>query len=143
MCLLFVLSIIVLISWCLNIDLVGKGADFHSSENQSSATEPLILSTFNLEDPLPEVPVNMMVYQTVDPLVTEEDIILLMEAFDLSGEIADREKHFVVKEGSILVKAFDREYGTNYRILEVFKQPGTGYIRFSDTAMLGREGLEP
>jgi hypothetical protein len=48
-----------------------------------------------------------------------------MEVFGLEGQIVDRDRQFLVKDQD--------------RVLEVFKQPGTGYLRFSDNEKLAIE----
>lgn len=96
-----------------------------ASGNQPRAPEPIILASFNLLSPLPAVPARMLVYKTVDPQISSEDIAPLMNVFSLEGDIIDRERQFVVREGE--------------RVLEVFKEPGTGYVRFSNDAKLGSE----
>jgi hypothetical protein len=133
MCLLFIFCTSILIFSCLNIELISKGANLESSNNQLSKSDITIVSTFSHEYLIPEVPDTMMVYQTVDPQITEEDMIPLLEAFNIDSDIVDRGKQFVAKEGKTFIKAFNREYGSNYKILEVFNQPGTGYLRFTDT----------
>lgn len=118
-CLLFLLAGALL--------LIGttKGAGFDPSENEEKSGEPTVLASFKLVTPLPKVPENMMVYRTVDPKISREDVMRLMKAFDLEGRVDEREKQFLVKTGD--------------RVLELFKEPGTGYIRFSDNARLTME----
>jgi hypothetical protein len=67
----------------------------------------------------------MMVYEVLTPKVSEGDVRRLMNAFRLDGEVVDRKRQYVVKDGE--------------RVLEMFKQPGTGYMRFSDNAKLAAE----
>lgn len=102
----------------------GNGA-LYASENEPKPPESLVLASFKLVHPLPKVPEKMMVHKTVDPKISREDVMTLMKAISLEGKIDDREKQFVVKDQD--------------RVLEVFKQPGTGYLRFSDNAKLGIE----
>jgi len=71
------------------------------------------------------VPEKMMAYKVVDPRISKKDIALLMKAFGLEGKIVDRRKQFVVRDG--------------HKVLEVFKQPGTGYLRFSNDQKLALE----
>lgn len=90
-----------------------------------NASDDLVVALFKLAHPLPEVPEKMMVHRVVDPGISREDIVPLMEVFGLQGKIVVHDREFVVR---------DRD-----RALEVFKQPGTGYLRFSDDAKLAAE----
>lgn len=119
-CLLFLFSGALFL-----IETARGDAVLYASKNEPELPESLVLASFKLVHPLPKVPEKMMVYKTVDPKISREGVMTLMKAFSLEGEIDDRKRQFVVK---------DRD-----RVLEVFKQPGTGYLRFSDNAKLGIE----
>ena len=123
-CLLFLLSATLFLSACLNVETTRGDAASNVSENQQKS-QPTVLASFKLVRPLPEVPGKMMLYKTVDPKISKEEIPPLMAAFGLEGQIVDHQRQFMVK---------DRD-----KVLEVFKQPGTGYLRFSNDAKLAIE----
>ncbi|MCK4420574.1 hypothetical protein KAW48_02160 [candidate division WOR-3 bacterium] len=95
------------------------------SENQQKLPEVKVLASFELVQPLLEVPERMMVYRTVDPKITRDDVRRLMKIFGFEGQIDDRKRQFVVKDQD--------------KVLEVFKQPGTGYLRYSNNTKLAIE----
>lgn len=127
--LLFLLLIGGIISLCgcgVTIEMSrGRDATLTVPEDRQELPKPTTLASFKLVHPLPEVPETIMVYKTLDPKISQQDIPALMKVFDLGGRIVDRERQFVVRDQD--------------RVLEVFKQPGTGYLRFSDDSKLGIE----
>ena len=102
----------------LNVELTGGDAGTNIQAIQHDDTEPIYSSSFNLMAPFPSNPDQMTVYKTVDPMISISDVHHFMDIFDINGEIVDLGRNMVVQEG-------DYE-------LEVFKQPGTGYLRFSN-----------
>ena len=104
-----------------------KERSFDSSTKQQTPPNPVVFSSFKLKKPLPKVPKKLMIYKTINPEISLEEIRSLMKAFGLQGEIIDNQKQFIIR---------DRD-----KVLEVFKQPGTGYIRFSNDKKLGIEKL--
>jgi hypothetical protein len=140
MCLLFVLCLTILVIGGLSVELIGKSAEFNQSVVDSVSTDKIVLSTFNIKVTLPEIPEKMMVYKTVDPYITGDDITQLKDVFNIDGKIINRGKQYVVREGNPRFKVNNLKYGADYnKVLEVFKQPGTGYLRFTNIKMLGRE----
>jgi len=119
-CLLFLLSGALFL-----IETARGDAGLYASKNEPELPESLALASFKLVHPLPKVPEKMMVYKTIDPKISREDITKLMKTFGLEGKIDDRQRQFVVKDQN--------------RVLEVFKQPGTGYLRFSNNTKLAIE----
>lgn len=117
--------LLLLIGSLILIETTTENAAHGASEDQPTSPKSAVLASFKLVRPLPKVPKRMMVYKTVDPKISKEDVLPLMEIFGLSGEIVDRDRQFVVKDRN--------------RVLEVFKQPGTGYLRFGDNAKLAVE----
>ncbi len=93
--------------------------------NDQKSEKNLVLASFTLVKSLPKVPEKMMVYKTLAPSITREDVMTLVKVFKLEGEIDDRGKQYMVSD--------------NDKMLEVYKQAGTGYLRFSDDAKLGIE----
>ena len=92
---------------------------------QKAEARTKALSYFVLANPLPQVPDWMTVYETVTPAVAEADVRKLMAAFGMKGEVGDRKRQWIVRDGP--------------KTLEVFKEPGTGYLRFSNDEKLGAE----
>lgn len=88
-------------------------------------TKPRARTLFTLTIPLPEVPETMTVYASVEPKHSKADVEALMKAFNMDGPINDLRRQFVVKDGE--------------KVLTVYKEPGTGYVRFSNNAKLGGE----
>ncbi len=105
------------------VTLASMGAASLVEAQQPS--RPVIVAVFEMVGPMPEAPEAMTVYKVLPPKVSEEVMKRWMAAFELDGEIIDRERQLVVKDEK--------------RVLEVFKQPGTGYVRFSDNAKLAIE----
>jgi hypothetical protein len=97
----------------------------NTSLNIAYQNNNTIVSTFDLINPLPDVPEKMMVYKTIDPDVSEEDIISLMDTFNLQGKILNSNQLYAVIDGD--------------KILQVYKEPGTGYLRFSDMKKLMKQ----
>ena len=95
------------------------------SGKETKLMESAIVASFKLMRPLPTVPERIMVYKTVAPKISQKDMRELMKSFALDAQIIERRNQFVVKDQD--------------RVLEVFKQSGTGYIRYSDNAKLADE----
>jgi hypothetical protein len=123
--LLFLLIAALFLAGYPNIEPNRGNTISNASEDQQEPLEPVVLASFELVQPLPEVPERMVIYKTIAPSILREDIQALMETFGLEGQITDRQRQFVVKDGD--------------KVLEIFKQPGTGYLRFSDNAKLAIE----
>ena len=96
---------------------ISQGAIYNSTFNQQNNQENKALTLFNIKTPLPEVPQKIMIYNTVDPDITTQDIHKYMDLFKLQGDINNRQRNIIVQEGE--------------KELEVFIQPGTGYLRYS------------
>jgi hypothetical protein len=65
-------------------------------------------------------------YVTQEPRFRTADAVAeLAKVFDLEGKVEERERKFLVKN--------------DLRVLELFRDKGTGYIRYSDNAELGAE----
>jgi hypothetical protein len=121
-CLLFWFSIVLSLFVCIPNIGTAKGDDV---SNVSGNQHFMVLASFNLKCRFPEVTEKMMVYRTVDPNISRDDILSLMKIFGLDGQIIDQGRQFIAKDGD--------------KVLEVFKQSGTGYLRFSDDAKLAIE----
>lgn len=122
------LSIFSVVAVILSGSIVINSADIFES-----ATQPpdniVSLSKFNLIGPLPILPEQMMVYETLDRQVTEDFMEYYKDLFDMDGEIQDLDQYFVVTEGD--------------RVLEVSKETGTGYFHYCDNAkVLLEENVE-
>jgi hypothetical protein len=89
------------------------------------AAEHDVRASFSMARSLPEAPGSMMIYETVTPEMSESDVKTLMKACGIEGKVTDRQRQYVVREGK--------------KVLEIFKEPGTGYLRFSNDAQLGTE----
>jgi hypothetical protein len=89
------------------------------------AAEHDVRTSFSMARPLPEAPDSMMIYETVTPGMRESEVKTLMKAFGIDGKVTDRQRQYMVREGQ--------------KVLEIFKEPGTGYLRFSNDARLGAE----
>lgn len=93
--------------------------------NGLMAADQDVRASFTMVRSLPEAPDSMMIYETVTPEMSESDVKTLMKACGIEGKIIDRQRQYVVREGK--------------KVLEIFKEPGTGYLRFSNDAQLGAE----
>ncbi len=80
---------------------------------------------FKMMRPLPAAPGDMMIYQTVTPEVKENQVKSLMQVLAMKGDLVDRGKQWLARDGE--------------KTLEIFKEPGTGYLRFSNNDQLGAE----
>jgi len=89
------------------------------------AAEHNVRASFSMARSLPEAPDSMMIYETITPGINESELKTLMKAFGINGKVTDRQRQYVVREGQ--------------KVLEIFKEPGTGYLRFSNDAKLGTE----
>ncbi|NIP24721.1 MAG: hypothetical protein GWN55_04840 [Phycisphaerae bacterium] len=120
------LFLLILLLKNLSIIQISVGNAFsYAPEALVHSSKPSVLASFKLLCPLPEVPEKMMIYKAVDPRISQKDITQLMKAFGLEGKIVDRRRQFVVRDG--------------HKVLEVFKQSGTGYLRFSNDQKLAAE----
>ena len=93
-----------------------------------TAQEPPLTarSVFHLEGELSKEPASMTRYVTQEPRFRTADAVAeLAKVFDLEGKVEERERKFLVKN--------------DLRVLELFRDKGTGYIRYSDNAELGAE----
>ncbi len=104
--------------------ILGSLAAASSGEAQQSP-RPITVAAFEMVGSMPEPPEAMTVYKVLPPKVSEGAVKRWMAAFGVDGEVVDLKRQFVVKEDK--------------KVLEVFKQPGTGYVRFSDNAKLAVE----
>lgn len=104
--------------------LVGESAPL-TAQVQPKNSEPEVLASFKLTQPFPRVPEKMMVYAAESPDISTKDVKGWIKTFGLNGEIVKRQKQFVVKDQK--------------KVLEVFFQPATGYLRFSNDAKLAVE----
>ncbi len=83
-------------------------------------------SVFHPPEELSEDASSLNRYLVLEPLLSNADEVKgLASLFGLDAEVEMRKRQYLVKEGE--------------RTLEVFRQPGTGYIRFSNDAELGAE----
>ncbi len=89
------------------------------------AAEHDVRASFTMARSLPEAPDSMIIYETLPPEMRESEVKTLMKAFGIEGKVTDRQKQYVIREGQ--------------KVLEIFKEPGTGYLRFSNDAKLGAE----
>lgn len=93
---------------------------------QEEQSRLLAKSVFHLSEELVSEPAKLKRYLVLDPLVSSADKVKeLATAFELDTEVETRERQYLVKDGA--------------RTLEVFRQPGTGYIRFSNDTELDAE----
>jgi hypothetical protein len=83
------------------------------------------LSSFVLAKSFPQVPELMTIYEAGTPSVSKAGVEKLMAAFAMKGEVGGRKRQWIVRDGP--------------KTLEVFKEAGTGYIRFSNDEKLGAE----
>lgn len=100
-----------------------------AQEHQSIAR-----SLFHLENELINEPARLTRYVTQEPRIqTAEEVARLAKQFGLEAKVVERENKFLVKQ--------------DLRVLELFREKGTGYIRYSDNAELAAEkevtGLQP
>jgi len=115
-CLLFLSGVLLLCDVC-------KGrTDSNATGNLQKSSEDTACAFFRLVNPLPNVPEKMMVYKTITPDISREYITRLMNLFDLKSQIIDQQRQFMVRDQD--------------RVIEIFKEPGTGYLRYCNDARL-------
>jgi hypothetical protein len=89
------------------------------------AAEQNVRASFKLVRSLVKAPDFITIYETLTPDMRESDVNKLMKAFSIEGKVTDRKRNWVAREGK--------------KVLEIFKEPGTGYLRFSNGTKLGLE----
>lgn len=83
-------------------------------------------SVFHLRMELSKEPVKLTRYLTLEPRFQSiDEVAKLGKLFGLDARVEIRDKQFILKDG--------------LRVLELFRESGTGYIRYSDNAELARE----
>lgn len=90
-----------------------------------TAQEKDVRASFKMPRSLLQAPEAMMIYKTLTPVVGEKDLQSMMKATGMQGKITERDRNWIAREGK--------------KVLEIFKQPGTGYLRFSNDLKLGAE----
>jgi len=120
------LTIIVVLAVCLGF-LVWR---CWLSETELPLTQPKeelpkAYCVFELRVAPIVAPERMPVYKSVPPRIETTTVERFCETFGVKGEIVDRERFYFVRDGQ--------------KEVEIFKQPGTGLMRYIDFSRLGLE----
>ena len=111
-----------IIIFCGVFLILGASLINAEADNRQNTPEKTVFASFNLMQSMPEVPLEMPIYKTITPKFSEEYIEKLMHLFELEGKIVDHRRQYLIRNQE--------------RVLEIFKEPGTGFIRYCDDAKL-------
>ena len=102
----------------ISVAIISGSSLWKENNSNQGYMETENFVSFRITSALPENPTYMTIYKTIDPLFSTDDINRLLGIFNLNGEVSDLGRNLVIYDEG--------------RELEIFKQPGTGFIRFSN-----------
>lgn len=125
----------ILVFLILSFSLLGSNTLYSADEHITLATYENLqdqdhqraITSFELPSTFPDVPETMMIYKSIPPTISQKDVRDLMEICHLD------ETMLTTHEWGFLANEEDK------RVLVVYTEPGTGYIRYRDNVQLMSE----